>query len=149
MDTKKLLLHYAFRLLGRQRYTVAQIKKKLLAKNTGTPDDVDEVLARLKELKYLDDNVFADLFIEDHLRRKPQGVKLLRNNLLKRGVSTAIIAKTFQQKTIDEIAIAKLAMEKKEKTLANCPPYEQKGKLYRFLMPRGFAERTIFKVLPE
>jgi len=153
MTTQQTLLQYAFKLLGRQRYSIAQIRKKLEGKKLGTPEDIESVIIRLKELQYLDDATFAQLYLEDAVRRKPQGLKMLRNGLMKRGVPAYIIAKAFQQKPLDELQIAQIAMQKKQRTFQSIAPekrlpaLKRKEKLYRFLLSRGFSQGTVMKVL--
>lgn len=145
----EVLLHYAFKLLGQRRYTTQQISKKLALKKIGTPQEISLVLERLKQLHYLDDELFAELFIEDSLRRKPQGLKMIRNNLMKKGIPLPLIAKAFQGKNINELSVAKHALEKKQLTIHKFPPIKQKEKLFRFMMSRGFSRTTIFKILPD
>jgi regulatory protein len=147
MDTKKTVFQVALNLLARKRYSEAELKKKLFSKKIGAPEEVEKAVIRLKEIRYLDDLDFAQLFIGDALRRKPQGVKLLRKGLVKRGIPKTTIVQAFQKKSIDELEFAQLALKKKQKLLSTIPLPEQKEKLYRFLVSRGFGDEVIFKTL--
>lgn len=156
VDPEKFLLQYAFKLLARRRLTENEIRKKLQAKNIGSETELNKVIDRLKELQYIDDFTFAVLYLEDAVRRKPQGVKLLRNSLMKKGISIHTIARAFHDKKVNEIEMAEIALQKKLKILSARTGHEeiadvnmvQKQKIYRFLMSRGFSRVTIAKVLP-
>lgn len=156
LDPEKLLLQYSFKLLARRRLTESEVRKKLLSKNIGSEIELNKVIGRLKDLQYIDDFTFAVLYLEDAMRRKPQGVKLLRNSLMKKGISTHTIARAFHEKKVNEIKMAEVALQKKLKILSARvgqekivnPDIMQKQKIYRFLMSRGFSRMTIAQVLP-
>lgn len=147
MNNTQILLQYAVKLLSKRRYTVYQLKRKLLQKKLATTQEIDALIERLQKLKYLDDELFTELFIEDALRRKPQGIMMVKNSLIKKGIEPQVIAKKLELKTIDEMEVAKKASEKKLQTLQRFSHFQQKEKLYRFLLSRGFPQNTIFKVL--
>src|SRR5258708_1334092 len=102
----KTLSEYAYDILGRKRYTVAEIRKKLHQKqkavNLGTPEEIEQIIGRLLEYKYLDDSSFAKAFTEDTLNRKPQGLRLLKLNLKKKGIPESLIQNTLNQAEVNE-----------------------------------------------
>jgi regulatory protein len=156
------LMDYALYLLGRQRYTVSEMGKKLFARlvkknvqqgfeSVGIDEQIATIISRLIELKLLDDYEYATLYIQDQLRRKPQGLSLLKRNMTQKGLSKEIISKaiteTVDNPTAKEFTLARQAANKKLKTLTKIPPQKQRKKLVRFLFSRGFSPSVAIKVV--
>jgi regulatory protein len=156
------LMDYALYLLSRRRYTAAEMQKKLSARlikikrlknyeNNENSEKIPVVLTRLQELNLLNDAEYASLYIQSRLRRKPQGIRLLRCNMAQKGLSKKIISQALNDESknilLDEIALAERAAHKKLKSLTKYPSRKQREKLARFLASRGFQTNTIIKVL--
>lgn len=172
MDLEKQLLQYAIRLLARRNYPTDEIHKKLKLRaekiHTRTDETVhtdiiensiERVIGRLIQLNYLNDAFFAKNYLEAELRRKPQSLRLIKNKLQQKGIFSDVINQTIvahqeqnlqnqsDPETPEEITLAKLALQKKIKTLKYSNKKQQKEKLFRFLAARGFSTGTILKVL--
>jgi regulatory protein len=153
MTTYQLLYNQALNLLARRRYTVCELKKALcrksikLTRSSANEEEIGKIISRLQELKYLNDNEYAVLYLQDQLRSKPQGLMMLKVKMKKKGLETSTIDQALQKNQIDEFEQAKQAMKKKSKTLSKYPPLKQKEKLYRFLIARGFSNKTISELL--
>lgn len=166
----KLLFEYACRILTRRRYTVAELRKKLTervllytrrtGKNNLAKEDlqlaaakhnptVEAVITQLLGLKFLDDKEYVQLFIEDQLRRKPQGIRLLQRSLSHKGIAQELIQTAIQANSPDELELARTAVQKKMRSLHKATPQKRKEKLYRFLASRGFESGVILKVVQE
>ena len=143
---QKAIFGYAYSLLARKRYTVAELQKKVTRKFPGQIKGIEETLQRLKKHHYLDDMEYAGLFIESKLKRHPQSIKLLKWNLRKKGLDSDTIERSLNEENINEAEMARLAAQKKQKSLARLPMAKQKEKLYRFLLSRGFSSSVIFQV---
>ena len=79
---------YLLDLLGRQAYTVEQLRQKLARRKVDTPT-ADELLARLEELGLVDDAAYAERFVEG--RSATHGRFALRRDLLRRGVEEEVL----------------------------------------------------------
>lgn len=166
----KLLFEYACRILTRRRYTVTELRKKLTqrvllytrrtGKNSLAKEDlkvaaakhdstVEAVITQLLGLKFLDDKEYVQLFIEDQLRRKPQGVRLLKRSLSHKGIAGDLIQMAIKANLPDELELARAAVQKKMRSLQKATPQKRKEKLYRFLASRGFESGVILKVVKE
>jgi regulatory protein len=160
------LMDYALYLLGRRRYTVAEMQKKLSARvnkinrlnksesennPTETSENIPAVIAKLQELKLLNDGEFAQLYIQDQLLRKPQGIRLLKRNMAQKGLGKEIIQKAVSETSDDlsaaELALAVRAANKKLKTLTKNLPQKRREKLARFLFARGFSASVAYRVV--
>ncbi len=155
------LMDYALFLLGRQRYTVEEMRKKLSARvvkinrkqnlETENGEKTPAVIARLQELNLLNDEEYAELYIRDQQQKKPQGLRLLKRNMAQKGLSKDIINEAVNAFSEDlsekEYELAKYAAQKKLKSLTKYPQQKQREKLGRFLASRGFASNIIFRIL--
>ena len=75
---------YALKLLRARDYTVLQLNQKLEAKFGPVPKDVADQLIRKK---FLNDRRFAENYV---IKRKKRGPVLLREELLARGIASAL-----------------------------------------------------------
>jgi regulatory protein len=154
------LMQYALWLLGRRRYTYAELKKKLVTKSKLAPPDpgnqtsdnqtgeeIKKILNRLADYGYINDAQYAELYIQDQLKRKPQGIRLIKAKLGLKGVEKELICAAAQKFHTDENLCARRAAAGKIKSLKKLPLIKQKEKLARFLASRGFGTGTIITIL--
>ena len=160
-DLYKNLLEYSFKLLTRRSYSIQEISDKLQKRAflvmdptlDGEPaqklseDTIPKIVQRLLDYKYLNDQDFAKLFIQDQLVRKPQGIRLLKEKLKSKGIGKAMVEEVIENINLDEMAQALSALEKKKKSLKGVHPQKIKEKLFRFLISRGFDTGVILKIL--
>lgn len=100
------------------------------------------VLNELREKSFIDDQVFANHFIEEKLKKKQWGKNKIRAALISKGVSTSIIdevLKSFDSEVDQNEAAINLAQKKFERL----KPRENderklKQKIIAFLLSRGF-----------
>lgn len=182
------ILGYALRCLGRTRLTEKQLREKIVRRFTRVnhknnsdhlnssniemsdmvdgevfQEDIDQVIARMKEEKYLDDRELATIFIRDTMARRPHGRLWIQQQLIKKGVDRAIIAEALESHRQErmssvagdevdgELAAARIAAEKKLRLLSgkNLEPRKQYEKMFRFLVGRGFDTSMVIRVLDE
>lgn len=162
MEPRKMLFNYALKLLGGRRYTSAGLQKKLNEKlkkmkivaagdtesdTIGPAEDVSRVIKRLTELRLLNDNEYATLYIADQIRSKPQGIRMLQMRMTAKGLPKDIIGRALSAAGLDEQSLARAAAVKKLKTLSRLPAQKQKEKVARFLASRGFGSGAITRAI--
>src|SRR6185503_2318021 len=76
---------HALKLLGRRSRSVGEMRERLLEK-VDAPESVEQAIARLIELGYLNDEEFAFNYANNRLSVKPLGRDRLRRALLERQV---------------------------------------------------------------
>lgn len=146
-QTEKIY-NYSFRLLGLKPYTEFEIRNKIKGRfKKIQAEDLDEVLNKLKELKYVDDEKFAKDYIYFRVQVSPRGKFLLKQELYKKGIADEFIQKAINESEIDEVALAKELFEHKSKALQNYDQQKRKEKMMRFLQSRGFGYDVIKEVL--
>ncbi|HVO39246.1 MAG TPA: RecX family transcriptional regulator [Spirochaetia bacterium] len=129
----------ALRLISRAAHTRRGLARKLRARSFG-PDAVRAALARMGELGYLDDRVFAEDWTRSRLASRTEGWKSLYRGLLSRGVP----------RTIAEETLARMFPEEEEQERARrCAKGLSRRAAVRRLVGRGFRSRVISRVLRE
>ena len=87
---------YALRYIHLYPKTEKELRAKLLEK--WYPEKhVDETMQVLKEKKYVDDNVFARLYIESELVKKGKPAYNVQQKLYQKGVDRSIVQHTMQE----------------------------------------------------
>ncbi len=138
--------NYALWLLGRQAYTTGQLKDKLTRKGA-TEDTVTRVIAKLVELKLVDDALYAEAFVRSRSRNK--GAIRLRQELFRKGVAEPLVDKAVGE--LDEATQLENALALAEKNLWRWKgePRERYAKAYAFLARRGFPLEVVRGALAQ
>lgn len=139
----------AFRLLSARGRSIKELQSRLKEKGFEKPV-VEEVIARLIELKYLDDESFARGWARNLAVNRLYGNRRIEMSLLEKGIDRRLIEQSIAH-TREEIserdAISGLINKKiKDKKITELNEKE-KRRLAQNLMGRGFPARLIFEVL--
>jgi regulatory protein len=104
----------------------------------------DQIINRLKELQYIDDKKFAELFVQSRIRNKPRGKYVLVSELLKKGVDKELAKLVCDEIIEDEFEILKHTYYKKykEEILKN-----DDRKKIQYLQRKGFSYDLIKKYI--
>ncbi len=145
----KKIFNYACAILARRRYSISEFGAKLEKKFPEQSRETCEVVELFLARKYLDDSEYAELFIREQIRRKPQGLRLIKQKLRQKGISETTISRAFSSRLIDEETLIEEALKKKTNMKKDESPLQQKQKLYRFLASRGFNHEGIMKALKK
>ncbi len=140
------LMEYALRALARRAHTSFELREKLKRREASTPQLEDQVLARLIELKLLDDAAFTRNTIEASTRIKPQGRFKLANRLRQKGISMKETEAIWNEMEIDEKTLALEALARASKRFAKVPAEKLYQKKAQFLASRGFSPEIIFEL---
>jgi regulatory protein len=78
--------------------SVAETRRRL--RHLGYPHElVDQVVARLVDMRYLDDETFARAWVESRDRARPRGESALRRELALKGVDREVAARVLAERT--------------------------------------------------
>lgn len=136
----------AVRLLGRRPYSTAEIRRNLESKEIASPV-IDEALAKLARLGYVDDRAFARYWVENRERFRPRGPRALRYELRQKGVSSAIIEEVLAELVPQDSAYQ--AAQEKVRRLSGLTQNEFRQKLGAFLTRRGFEYSIVRDVMDQ
>lgn len=146
------LYSYAVKLLGQQMRTVAELKR-LLRRRTVPGDEgaeqVERVVARLKEQRYLDDSGYAQDYARLRQENSSFGRRRVQQDLMRKGVHAEVIAKTLDT-AYEDVREEDLARRHLERKRVRKPSTDKDAaRVARMLMRAGFSSGTIFRVLKK
>jgi regulatory protein len=142
---------YALKSLGLRAHSTGELKEKL-RRRAARVADVDDTIARLKELGYLDDRKFAESFAASRLSNERLGRTRVVHDLRQRRVAPALAERTVGQvyEGVDETALIDEWIRRKYRTAPREGLFEQEKDLaaaYRRLTRAGFRTGEILKAL--
>ena len=144
---------YALRILGAKAYSVAEMRDKLNRRAERT-EDVEGILARLKESQYLDDRRFAETYASARLANERFGKTRVLQDLRHRRVTGSMAEKTVTSvyQDVDESALIEDFIRRKYRTADRETLFQEEKDLasaYRRLARAGFRTGEIVRVLKK
>lgn len=144
IDSAAELYSVALRALRRRAHSVHEMKE-YLGRRASDEEMVSEVVARLRESKYLDDARYAADYARLHAQSRRQGRYRITRELRARGVpdrhiETALAAAFAET---DESALARVRMRRAVARLRGPLDQRKIAALHRSLMRAGFSSDII------
>jgi regulatory protein len=142
---------YAVRVLGDRAHSTGEMREKL-RRRAERAADVDEVLARLKEVGYLDDRRYAEGFASARLANEKLGRMRVIQDLRQRRVAPSLAERTVQKvyQDVDEEALIEGLIRRKYRLAEREGLFREDKDLaaaYRRLLRAGFRSGEIIRVL--
>ena len=139
-ERRKKLFERAAKLLAAKSRSVAELRERLLEGRHATESLVAEVIDRLREYGYLDDERFAVTFASSKVRQKPTGRRRLERDLQLKKVDRAVVdqaldavyAETSEEELIDR------AIEKRLRLRGRPKNRDEAKSLFDHLLRQGF-----------
>jgi len=131
--------------------TETEVRRKLRESDT-PPPVVEDVIARMYDLGYLDDEEYAEDYAHNRFSNKGYGPIRIRRELVKRGVDRGLADRAVDDlfAEVDPSEPARKHAEKYWPRIADeDDPRRQKRKLHDYLRRRGFSADTIYPLLDE
>ena len=110
-----------------------------------SPQIIEDTVKYLIDKKLVDDNEFANRWIENRLLLKPTSINILKLELKQKHISSEIINSALKNHEIDELPIINQLIDKKRQQ----SKYQDNLKLMQFLARRGFSYDLIKKALNQ
>jgi regulatory protein len=141
----------ALNLLSFKPRTVAEMRERLMEKDWAEAAVVDQVIARLEELGYLNDEQLAVSFASSRLTFRPLGKTRLRRDLQRRKLPSEITEQTLDQlyEGDAEEELIDRALNKRLKLKGAPTTPEAAKKLFDYLMRRGFSYDLVRRKVRE
>jgi regulatory protein len=150
--TEAELFEYAVKSLGSKMRSVRDLRRLMkLRAEPGAEGEaqMDRIIQRLEDLKYLSDPRFAADFTRLRQENQSFGRRRVQQDLANKGIDKELVASTLETayEDVNETALAKQYIERKRIKI----PRDQKeaARVLRRLIRAGFSTPTIFKVLRE
>ncbi|AEF53728.1 regulatory protein RecX [Marinomonas posidonica] len=147
MHTPQLTTYeHALLLLNQREHACAEIAVKLKQKGH-SEEDIDNTIRQLKELNYLNDERFAEIYVRSKANRS-LGPTRIKQELLQKGLSSDIAKNAIEEAEFDWYELAKDAKIRKfgEESTQD---YKEKSKQMRHLQYRGFDYEQIQYALSQ
>ena len=161
MDQFEKYLNLALRYLSYRPRSEKELKdylKKSRGARSGSarknidPEIIEAVIEKLKEQKFLDDKEFVQWWIEQRTKFKTKGLRLIKLELLKKGVSKDIVddvIKGSEGLVDNDLDRAKKILEKRIGRYRGLAQRDLYQKLGAFLGRRGFDWDTIKQAIDD
>ena len=130
--------------------TKYQIEQKLKDKEFDN-EVIELALDFACEFGYVDDEKYAQMFVQDYLRIKSYGLQRAYFELIKRGIEKSLaenVIRQFEDKNEEWERAQKLA-DKKIQSIRSKPAEKRKRALVDFLQRRGFNWDIIHRILKD
>lgn len=133
-------IQLAVRFLARRDRTVAQVEQFLASKGA-SPIHIRQAVRRLSDLKYLNDQVYAQRWVDNRLASRPVGQERLKAELQAKGIAETladqVVVQAFHED--DEATLAHRVVKGKNRQGRRLTRVQ----IVRLLRQRGFGEETI------
>ncbi len=139
-EARHSALATAMRMLAYGPRSEHEVRQALTRKRT-RDDILAETVARLRELRLLDDADFARTYVEQRDRRSPRGRRLLRSELTARGIDRKAADEHLTE--LDEADAAYRAAARRARSLTALDYTAFQRRLGDHLLRRGFAHETV------
>lgn len=146
LDTLSRALDQAVKLLARRPHSAAEIRRYLESKQVPSTTS-DEVISRLERLGYIDDQAFAEFWVESRERLRPRGPQALRYELRQKGIANDLIEAVLGE--FDAHDSAYRAAQQKVRRLRGQTPDQFRSRLGAYLVQRGFGYDIVREVAEE
>lgn len=146
-DAVEVAFQRALRLIGHRPRSEQEVSQRL-AKLNFSPDQVEQVIAKLKASNLIEDEKFARMWVENRLEFHPRSLRLIRYELLHKGIAEDHIEQALQE-TEDEQDLARRAAVAYARRLENYENQVYCNRLSGYLARRGFSYGTIAPLVNE
>ncbi|MGA3291780.1 MAG: RecX family transcriptional regulator [Candidatus Microgenomates bacterium] len=109
----------------------------------------EKLFEKLMHFELLDDDKFAEWWVEQRTNFKPKPKRILIQELRIKGIDKEIIDKVLGEEVVDEEKIARDLIEKRAYKWEGLPPREARQKISQYLAGKGFNWDVIEKVVAK
>ena len=135
-------------LLGYRARASGELAARLRQKGF-SPSAIAAAIERLQGWGYLDDEDFAQAWVEQQRAHRPRSRRALQQELRTKGIERDLIETTMATTEIDEESDALRLARKRWPGLANLPPEVRQRRLTGYLGRRGYGFDIVRKVLSQ
>jgi regulatory protein len=153
MDPIAPFLAKALRYLSYRSRSEKELREYLLGKhkpqkkNFEAPSHeiITAVIAKLKEMRFLNDREFAASWVRSRTEYKPKAKTIIKMELRQKGIEDEIIGEVLQEHTEgkDDKTLARELLEKRRKRYEGMDKQERYQKAGGFLARKGFSYEVI------
>lgn len=150
MNDRERAYRYLLHLLSLRPRTEAEARRKLRGK--GFPNHiVEDVIARAKEERFLDDSLYARLYAEDRAFRRPRAKRVIEQELARKGIPQEFVREAMEMALggVEDVDLAREALKRRLPALKGLPREVALRRAFSYLMRRGFPPDIAREVVRE
>lgn len=145
------LWEYALKALSLRAHSIGELRQKL-DRRADNPAEIDDILTRLKDHGYLNDQRYAEGYAAARLANEKLGGSRVLRDLRQRRVAPALAEKTVREvyREVDETALIEEWIRRKYRLAPRDGLFKEDkdmGAAYRRLMRAGFKTGDILRTL--
>lgn len=125
-----------------------EVRDRLRKRDFSQPA-IDAAIERMRGWGYLDDQAFAEWWVENRAEHRPRGKRLLAGELRSKGVSPDVVGEVLEEAELDEHGAALELGRKRLGSLSALDRPTQERRLAAFLGRRGYGWDVIRPVMKE
>lgn len=146
-EEKISVYNYGIYILSKSAKCESELRLKM--KNKGfEPQLIDNVINKLKEQKYLDDERYCEMFINDKINISKYGMRKIKEMLYFKGIDKEIIEEKLKDiSREDEEERAYLLAVKKNNTIKEEDARKKYAKLSNYLLGKGFEYDIVKRIV--
>ena len=140
------LREIAFRLLSYRSRSEKELADRLRRKGF-TSSKVERLISEFRDRNLVSDLRFAEDWVENRLRFKPRGSRLLVMELLAKGVAKETAEQVVREKFagINEMELAFELLQSRRQRFTQENSVDRRRKMYNFLRYRGFSHDDVMR----
>ncbi len=135
----------AIELLSRREHSSFELTNKLKQRKF-SQSEIDKTLTYLREKNYLNDKRFTESFILSRLRKKPEGMAMILQRLLQKGISYSVSQEIYNN-IIDEETKNSIIQKAYEKSVVKCNGNQEK--LINYMQRLGFTYSEVKRIIED
>ncbi len=143
------LSYFYLKLRPRSEWEIREYLVKKTKKYPFTESIIDDVISRLKELKFINDKEYVEWYVRVRSREKPRSAYLLRLELKRRGIAKSHLEDYFVDDVLDEEKLAVEALSRIWRRIGREERQKRFQKAVSHLARRGFRYDLIKKAIAE
>lgn len=146
-DQIEIAMQKALNYLSYRPRSKQEIRQNLKIKHQLEEGIIDQIIERLERSGFVDDQNFAEMWIENRSEFRPRGSHALRLELRKKGIDELTISEALTD--LDEDHLALKAARKQARKYKHLEWLDFRKKMTGFLARRGFNYGLIAEVTPK
>jgi regulatory protein len=140
-DEQEVVYRKALHLLEYRPRAEEEIRRKLSKKEI-SQEVINQVIERLRRNNLVNDEQFAQAWVENRSTFRPRSLKALRYEMRQKGISSADMDQALTNLEVNEEELAYQAALKQSRKLNQLDKMDFRRKLFGFLARRGFSYAT-------
>ncbi|MFW5962685.1 MAG: regulatory protein RecX [bacterium] len=136
----------AYRLISYRERSEQELIERLLEKGHNL-NIINSIIPRIKELGYLDDRRFAEMWVSHKIKHAPRGKNMLKKELQDKGVDSSLIDNVLNDKLTYQIELEMGRKLAKKWLNRNGNKKNKSLKIKRYLFNKGFVYDIIDEIV--